>query len=151
MRKLLLAAVCLAGGALAQTAPAPIGNWRFTTNYSPYTGRVHCQAQTVANIDGWTLSVPREATHLHLRHPSMRVPMRYTGEVAFLGAGRERTPLQFLGSEILAGSFIASSPQRMEQILSTNRKITVDIPGFGPQDFDVSGFAQARQVYLGCN
>ena len=148
MRKLVLMAVCLAGGAVAQTAPAPIGSWVFTaTNLG---GRWLCSVRSKSNNEGWQISVSANGANLLLDHPSMRISTRDVGEVGFLVAGRERLSLQFVGSSTGPNSFAVSNPQRMEQILANSRRVTVEIPRFGPQDFDVSGFAQARQVFLGC-
>jgi len=144
MRKLLLAAVCLAGGALAQTAPAPIGAWVFATG--SLDGRRYCNLKSGRNSDGWQLGVSSGGTHLHLHHTNLRIPMRDVGEAGFMVSGRERISFQFLGSEFTAGSFVASSPQRVEHLLSTSRVITLEIPRFGPQQFDVAGYAEARRV-----
>jgi hypothetical protein len=80
----------------------------------------------------------------------MRYPEHPTGEVGFIIGGRERVALQHVGGVYSLAAFMVSDQPRLARILSSNRKIRFDSPRFGPQDFDVAGFEQAQQVYLGC-
>jgi len=144
MRKLLLAAVCLAGGALAQTAPAPIGSWVFATGYN--SGMPYCSPKSGRNSDGWQIGISPRGTHLHLYHTSVSLTSRDEGAVGFLVSGRERLAMQYTGSPFSANTFVASNPQRMEQILTASRIVTFEIPRFGPQQFDVAGYAEVRRV-----
>ena len=165
MRSIVILAT-LAVGACAPIAPPPpaprasvpsqppelIG----TAEFSPSSCYVQLRQP---NANGWTVSFPSPGeggSYLHLRHQVLRTPTE-RGSGVVVPVMLDRTALQAqhtasFNSERVGNliSLRIAQPDQFQAALRTARRVSVDLPQFGRQDFDLTGMREALERQRQC-